>query len=114
MGTDSVAQARNFNAAFGSARKLDGFIISKCDTVGDMASNLFPGNPYITNIYQIGTLVSMVHASGTPVLFIGTCDLNSSLTTHGILIFLIGVGQHYSDIRSLNVKWAVDKLLSPV
>lgn len=79
VGTDSVAQARNFNAAFGKERKLDGFIISKCDTVGDM----------------IGTLVSMVHASGTPVLF-------------------IGVGQHYSDIRSLNVKWAVDKLLSPV
>lgn len=38
VGTDSVAQARNFNAAFGSARKLDGFIISKCDTVGDMVS----------------------------------------------------------------------------
>ncbi|OBT68506.1 hypothetical protein VE03_02851 [Pseudogymnoascus sp. 23342-1-I1] len=79
VGTDSVAQARNFNAAFGATRRLDGFIISKCDTVGDM----------------IGTLVSMVHASGTPVLF-------------------VGVGQHYSDIRSLNVKWAVDKLLSPV
>lgn len=46
-------------------------------------------------LFQIGTLVSMVHASGTPVLF-------------------VGVGQHYSDIRSLNVKWAVDKLLSPV
>jgi len=41
VGTDSVAQARNFNAAFGSARKLDGFIISKCDTVGDMVSLLF-------------------------------------------------------------------------
>lgn len=38
VGTDSVAQARNFNAAFGNARKLDGFIISKCDTVGDMVS----------------------------------------------------------------------------
>jgi signal recognition particle receptor subunit alpha len=38
VGTDSVAQARNFNAAFGGARKLDGFIISKCDTVGDMVS----------------------------------------------------------------------------
>lgn len=35
VGTDSVLQARNFNAAFGS-RRLDGFIISKCDTVGDM------------------------------------------------------------------------------
>jgi signal recognition particle receptor subunit alpha len=38
VGTDSVMQARNFNAAFGSARTLDGFIISKCDTVGDMVS----------------------------------------------------------------------------
>jgi signal recognition particle receptor subunit alpha len=41
VGTDSVAQARNFNAAFGSARKLDGFIISKCDTVGDMVGLTF-------------------------------------------------------------------------
>lgn len=40
VGTDSVAQARNFNAAFGKDRKLDGFIISKCDTVGDMVSLL--------------------------------------------------------------------------
>jgi signal recognition particle receptor subunit alpha len=38
VGTDSVMQARNFNAAFGSQRTLDGFIISKCDTVGDMVS----------------------------------------------------------------------------
>jgi len=38
VGTDSVMQARNFNAAFGSGRTLDGFIISKCDTVGDMVS----------------------------------------------------------------------------
>ncbi|GME49832.1 Signal sequence receptor alpha [Neofusicoccum parvum] len=29
VGTDSVAQARNFNASFGQGRKLDGFIISK-------------------------------------------------------------------------------------
>ena len=36
VGADSVMQARNFNAAFGSQRTLDGFIISKCDTVGDM------------------------------------------------------------------------------
>ncbi|KAK2626588.1 hypothetical protein QTJ16_003763 [Diplocarpon rosae] len=76
VGTDSVAQARNFNAAFGSGRSLDGFIISKCDTVGDM----------------VGTLVSMVHATNVPVLF-------------------VGVGQHYSDLRNLSVKWAVEKLL---
>ncbi|KAI5282496.1 hypothetical protein KEM52_003647, partial [Ascosphaera acerosa] len=44
VGTDSVMQARNFNAAFGRHRGIDGFIISKCDTVGSM----------------VGTLVSMV------------------------------------------------------
>ncbi|KAL6902892.1 signal recognition particle, alpha subunit, N-terminal domain-containing protein [Trichoderma evansii] len=77
VGTDSVAQARNFNAAFGSERALDGFIISKCDTVGDM----------------MGTLVSLVHATNVPVVF-------------------VGVGQHYSDLRNFSVKWAVEKLLS--
>lgn len=55
VGTDSVAQAKNFNAAFGAGRGLDGFIISKCDTVGDM----------------VGTLVSLVHATNVPVLFVG-------------------------------------------
>ena len=69
VGSDSVAQARSFNEALGKSRRLDGFIISKCDTVGDMR----------------GTLVSMVHATGIPVLF-------------------LGVGQHYGDIRTLNVK----------
>ncbi|KAI0007031.1 SRP54-domain-containing protein [Xylariaceae sp. FL0662B] len=77
VGTDSVAQARNFNSSFGHGRTLDGFIISKCDTVGDM----------------VGTLVSIVHATNVPVLF-------------------VGVGQHYSDIRNFSVKWAVEKLLS--
>ncbi|PVI06036.1 P-loop containing nucleoside triphosphate hydrolase protein [Periconia macrospinosa] len=68
VGSDSVAQARNFNASFGPGRGLDGFVISKCDTVGDM----------------VGTLVSMVHATGIPVVF-------------------LGVGQHYADLRGLNV-----------
>ncbi|RYO90135.1 hypothetical protein DL766_002467 [Monosporascus sp. MC13-8B] len=77
VGTDSVAQARNFNSSFGPGRRLDGFIISKCDTVGDM----------------VGTLVSIVHATNVPVLF-------------------VGVGQHYSDIRNFSVRWAVEKLLS--
>lgn len=80
VGSDSVAQARNFSAQFvdtkGRGRGLDGFIISKCDTVGDM----------------VGTLVSMVHATGIPVVF-------------------LGVGQHYGDLRGLNVGWAVDKLM---
>ncbi|MCJ1476156.1 hypothetical protein MMC13_004821 [Lambiella insularis] len=77
VGSDSVAQARNFNAAFGAGRGLDGFIISKCDTVGDM----------------VGSLVSMVHATGIPVVF-------------------LGVGQHYGDLRTLNVGWAVGMLMS--
>ena len=77
VGSDSVAQARNFNAAFGGQRRLDGFIISKCDTVGDM----------------VGSLVSMVHATGIPVVF-------------------LGVGQHYGDLRTLNVGWAVGLLMS--
>lgn len=41
VGTDSVMQARNFNTAFGTGKSLDGFIISKCDTVGDMVSFFF-------------------------------------------------------------------------
>jgi signal recognition particle receptor subunit alpha len=53
VGTDSVAQARNFNAAFGSARKLDGFIISKCDTVGDMVRNPLRN---IWNLYLLTVL----------------------------------------------------------
>ncbi|KAL4945133.1 hypothetical protein BDV06DRAFT_185694 [Aspergillus oleicola] len=76
VGTDSVMQARNFNAAFGTGRNLDGFIISKCDTVGDM----------------VGTLVSMVHATGIPIVF-------------------LGVGQHYGDLRGLSVPWAVNLLM---
>ncbi|EME48936.1 hypothetical protein DOTSEDRAFT_67849 [Dothistroma septosporum NZE10] len=84
VGTDSVAQARNFAKEFvdqkGAMRNggvgMDGFIISKCDTVGDM----------------VGTLVSMVHATGIPVVF-------------------LGVGQHYGDLRGLNVDWAVSKLM---
>ncbi|KLJ05875.1 fused signal recognition particle receptor [Blastomyces silverae] len=76
VGTDSVMQARNFNQAFGAGRGLDGFIISKCDTVGDM----------------VGTLVSMVHATGIPIVF-------------------LGVGQHYGDLRGLSVPWAVGLLM---
>lgn len=76
VGTDSVAQARAFNAAFGAKRGIDGFLISKCDTVGEM----------------VGVLVSMVHATGVPVVF-------------------LGVGQHYGDLRTLNVGWVVGLLM---
>ncbi|KAF2205223.1 P-loop containing nucleoside triphosphate hydrolase protein [Delitschia confertaspora ATCC 74209] len=77
VGSDSVAQARNFNGSFGPGRGLDGFVISKCDTVGDM----------------VGTLVSMVHATGIPVVF-------------------LGVGQHYADLRGLNVQSVCRLLMS--
>ena len=77
VGNDSVNQARNFNKAFGRNRSLDGFIISKCDTVGD----------------QIGTIVSMVAATGIPVVF-------------------LGVGQHYGDLRQLSIPWAVKLLMN--
>ena len=76
VGSDAVAQARSFNAAFGAQRRLDGFIISKCDTVGEM----------------VGVLVSMVHATGIPIVF-------------------LGVGQHYPDLRTLNVDKTVDQLM---
>lgn len=76
VGNDSVAQAEHFNASFGPGRRLDGFIISKCDTVGDM----------------VGTVVSMVHATGVPVVF-------------------LGVGQHYGDLRGLSVRWCVERLM---
>ncbi|KAJ9663493.1 hypothetical protein H2198_000758 [Neophaeococcomyces mojaviensis] len=77
VGNDSVNQARNFNKAFGRNRGLDGFIISKCDTVGD----------------QIGTIVSMVAATGIPVVF-------------------LGVGQHYGDLRQLSIPWALRLLMN--
>lgn len=76
VGSDSVQQARHFNEAFGKGRRLNGFVISKCDTVGDM----------------VGVLVSMVHATGIPVVF-------------------LGVGQHYGDLRGLSVSWAVRLLM---
>ncbi|KAI4282349.1 MAG: hypothetical protein L6R35_005429 [Caloplaca aegaea] len=77
VGTDSVAQARAFDGAFGPKRGIDGFIISKCDTVGEM----------------VGVLVSMVHATGVPVVF-------------------WGVGQMYGDLRTVNVESVVGLLMS--
>lgn len=76
VGTDSVQQARNFNAAMGR-RGIDFFLISKCDTVGNL----------------LGTLVNMTYSTKVPVLF-------------------VGVGQNYTDLRTLSVDWAVKMLLS--
>lgn len=55
VGNDSVGQAQNFTKALGKNRKLDGFIVSKIDTVGS----------------GIGTMISLVHATSVPVQFIG-------------------------------------------
>lgn len=77
VGTDSVQQAKNFNASFGPNRNLDFFLISKCDTVGDM----------------IGSMVNMTYSTGIPVLF-------------------VGIGQTYTDLRTLSVDWAVNLLMS--
>jgi signal recognition particle receptor subunit alpha len=77
VGNDSVGQAQNFTRALGKGRRLDGFIVSKIDTIGDAC----------------GTIVSLVHATGVPVQF-------------------IGIGQHYGDLRQLSVPWAVKMLMS--
>ena len=77
VGNDSVGQAQNFTGALGKGRRLDGFIVSKIDTIGDAC----------------GTIVSLVHATGVPVQF-------------------IGVGQHYGDLRTLSVPWAVKMLMN--
>lgn len=76
---------------------MDGFIISKCDTVGDM----------------VGTLVSMVHATGESLFAdVNYCVERAWLTpSAGIPVVFLGVGQHYGDLRGLNVGWAVDKLM---
>ncbi|ODV84762.1 hypothetical protein CANARDRAFT_200193 [[Candida] arabinofermentans NRRL YB-2248] len=65
VGTDSVMQAQNFNKAFGANRHLDFFIVSKCDTVGDM----------------IGSMVNMVYATGIPILFVGTGQTYTDIRT---------------------------------
>ncbi|GAV29823.1 hypothetical protein PMKS-003328 [Pichia membranifaciens] len=65
VGSDSVLQAQNFNKAFGANRHLDFFIISKCDTVGDL----------------IGSMVNMVFATGIPILFVGTGQTYTDLRT---------------------------------
>jgi signal recognition particle receptor subunit alpha len=64
VGTDSVSQARSFTNALTSAnRGLDGFIISKMDTVEDL----------------VGTVVSMVYSTGVPVYFLGVGQMYGDL-----------------------------------
>ncbi|CCG82451.1 Putative uncharacterized protein [Taphrina deformans PYCC 5710] len=63
VGTDSISQARHFNDALGPRRNLDGFIISKVDTVGEL----------------VGTLVSMIYVTGVPVVFVGVGQMYTDL-----------------------------------
>lgn len=63
VGTDSISQARHFNDALGPRRNLDGFIISKVDTVGEL----------------VGTLVSMIYVTGVPVVFVGNGQMYTDL-----------------------------------
>ena len=64
VGTDSVSQARSFTNALNSAnRGLDGFIISKMDTVEDL----------------VGTVVSMVYSTGVPVWYLGVGQMYGDL-----------------------------------
>lgn len=104
VGTDSVSQARHFAEQFvdqkgqmrSNGKGMDGFIISKCDTVGDM----------------VGTLVSMVHATGMCFPFSSSlCSAETDAYITGIPVVFLGVGQHYGDLRGLNVDWAVNKLM---
>lgn len=106
-----MAQARNFNEAFGSTRRLDGFIISKVDTVGDMMGYvlLSIGRKTCSDLFR--TLVSMVHATGIPVLFLGTGMLQQS--SFAVMQPILKVsGQHYSDLRSLNISHVVSLLMT--
>ncbi|KAL2315515.1 SRP54-type protein [Schizosaccharomyces pombe] len=75
VGTDSLAQAKHFQASL-YHRPLDGFIISKVDTVGQL----------------VGVMVGMVYAVRVPIIF-------------------VGIGQTYSDLRTLSVDWVVDQLM---
>ncbi|KAI9722517.1 MAG: hypothetical protein M1828_004512 [Chrysothrix sp. TS-e1954] len=68
VGTDSVAQARHFNESFGANRGLDGFIVSKCDTVGGM----------------VGTLVSLVWSTGVPIVAVGVGQHYGDLRGFGV------------------------------
>lgn len=53
------------------------FIVSKCDTVER----------------SVGTIISLIHATGIPVI-------------------AVGIGQHYGDLRTLSVPWATRLLMS--
>jgi len=83
VGNDAVDQLVKFNERLSDLsadrdkkRLVDGIVLSKFDTVDD----------------KVGAALSMVYASGAPVMF-------------------VGCGQTYTDLRKLNVKSVVKILL---
>jgi len=83
VGNDGVDQLTKFNAALadhqagsGGVRLVDGIVLTKFDTIDD----------------KVGAAVSMVYATGVPVVF-------------------VGVGQTYMDLRTMNTGALVKALL---
>jgi signal recognition particle receptor subunit alpha len=85
VGNDAVHQMSKFNQALAdlsgstsakAPRLIDGIILTKFDTVDD----------------KVGTAISMVYTTGTPIVFVGT-------------------GQHYTDLRKLQVASVVHTLM---
>eukprot|EP00002_Diphylleia_rotans_P019765 TRINITY_DN3819_c0_g1_i1.p1 TRINITY_DN3819_c0_g1~~TRINITY_DN3819_c0_g1_i1.p1 ORF type:complete len:572 (+),score=131.76 TRINITY_DN3819_c0_g1_i1:510-2225(+) len=83
VGNDGVDQLVKFNKAMGdfspvsqNPRLIDGILLTKFDTIDD----------------KVGAAISMVYATGQPILFVGT-------------------GQTYTDLKKLNVKSVVEALL---
>eukprot|EP00362_Geleiidae_sp_MMETSP1317_P001872 CAMPEP_0201285748 /NCGR_PEP_ID=MMETSP1317-20130820/113756_1 /ASSEMBLY_ACC=CAM_ASM_000770 /TAXON_ID=187299 /ORGANISM="Undescribed Undescribed, Strain Undescribed" /LENGTH=101 /DNA_ID=CAMNT_0047611611 /DNA_START=363 /DNA_END=668 /DNA_ORIENTATION=- len=80
VGNDGVDQLVKFNAALRdislSGKGVDGILLTKFDTVDD----------------KVGAAVSMVYATGKPIVLIGT-------------------GQKYTHLRKLNVGTVVENLL---
>jgi len=83
VGNEAVDQLEKFNAALqdfdrkGRKRLIDAILISKFDTIDD----------------KVGAALSMVHASGAPILF-------------------VGCGQTYQDLCVPNVENLIESLLS--
>ncbi|OUS44851.1 signal recognition particle receptor protein [Ostreococcus tauri] len=83
VGNDAVDQLQKFDSSLvnldrrGKKRIIDGIVVSKFDTIDD----------------KVGAILSMVFASGAPVLF-------------------IGCGQSYQDLQTPNIENLIDTLLS--
>lgn len=83
VGNDSVDQMTKFNRALEEyspdphyVRSIDGIVLTKFDTVDD----------------KVGAAISMVYATGQPIVF-------------------VGVGQTYTDLKTLNVRKIVQILI---